>query len=69
VRGGVLVVVELFQLALLHAVEQDWDFIGVELPDHLRLLPAVLLHAIFIIVTEENLHKEEKQTKSSAVEK
>lgn len=48
--GEVLVVVELFQSALLDPVEQDGHLVRVELADHLGLLAAVLsLHQSIII--------------------
>lgn len=47
----VLVVVELFQSALLDPVEQDGHLVRVELADHLGLLAAVLsLHQSIIII-------------------
>lgn len=49
--GEVLVVVELFQLALLDAVQQDGHLVRVELADHLGLLATVLsLHQSIIII-------------------
>ena len=47
----VLVVVELFQLALLDTVYEDWDLVGVELTDPLGpFTPVVALHSLNIIM-------------------
>lgn len=48
---GVLVVVELLQLALLDPVQQDGYLVWVELADHLGLFATVLsLHQSIIII-------------------
>ena len=41
----VLVVVEVFEFAVLDFVEEDGDLVGMELADHLGLLLAVGLHS------------------------
>lgn len=41
---GILVVVEIFKLTLLDAVEEDGNFVGVELTDVFGLLSEVALH-------------------------
>lgn len=50
-RGEVLVVVELLQLALLDAVDEDWDLVWVEFADHLGLFTTVFaLHSFALLL-------------------
>jgi hypothetical protein len=44
---GVLIVIEILEFTLLYSVEQDRDFIGMELADHFSLFPSILtLHSL-----------------------
>lgn len=39
---GVLIIVEIFEFAVLYFVEEYWNFVGVEFTDHLGFLPAIV---------------------------
>jgi hypothetical protein len=49
----VLIVIEILEFTLLYSVEQDRDFIGMELADHFSLFPSILaLHSLKLFNNE-----------------
>jgi hypothetical protein len=53
VREFVLVVIEIFELAVLQPGQQDWNFVGVQLANGLGFLPSVFsLHRLINIVLQ-----------------